>query len=73
MVAVVELYQSLWSGRLPNVMPGSLFWAKPADSAQLLAAGYATIAPPGSVLAPEPPYTANGSAGVAAGTSNASH
>lgn len=73
MVAVVELYQATWAGRLPNVAPGQLFWASGRDSVNLLAAGYATIAAPGSFLAPEPPYTAHGIPGVGAGTSNCSH
>ncbi|MGH3300966.1 MAG: hypothetical protein ACRDOK_04610 [Streptosporangiaceae bacterium] len=73
MVAIQELYQVLWSQRLPNVQPGSLFWARYNDAVLLLAVGMAVIAPAGSSLAPEPPYSVNGSPGVAAGTSNASH
>lgn len=73
MMALAQLYQANWAGRLPNVAPYALLWAKYADAGPLLTAGLAIVAPPGSVLAPEPPYSANGSAGVAAGTSNASH
>ena len=73
MVALVELYQATWAGRLPNVAPGQLFWASGRDAANLLSAGYAENAPPNSVLAPEPPLTVHGSPGVGAGVSNCSH
>jgi hypothetical protein len=73
MVALVRLYQATWAGRLPDVMPGQLFWASGRDAPNLLSAGYAVNAPANSTLAPEPPYTAYGSPGVGAGVSNCSH
>ena len=73
MLALVELYQATWAGRLPNVAPGQLFWASGRDAPNLMAAQYAVIAPAGSFLAPEPPLTAYGTAGVGAGVSNCSH
>lgn len=74
MVALAELYQQSPAGRLPNVQIGQAFWTNYSDVANLLNAGLAELAPDGTPAPlPEPPYTANGIAGVAAGTSNASH
>lgn len=74
MLALAELSQSAWSGRLPNVANGEAFWASSRDVPSLIAAGLAEIAPNGTVAPPvEPAYTAHGSPGFAAGTSNASH
>lgn len=74
MIALQALFQSAITGRLPNISPGGKFWAKYNDMVALLAGGMAVVAPPGTVPpAPEPPYTANQTAGVAAGTSNSSH
>jgi hypothetical protein len=75
MTALAELFQTSWAGRLPNVAPGQSFWANPNDVNQLIAGGLARLWQSGDPAAPppEPPYTANGIPGVAAGTSNASH
>ena len=74
MIAEAELYQASWAGRLPNVGPGQAFWASSRDAPGLVAAGLASIAPPGTVAPPvEPRWTAHGSAGFGAGTSNSSH
>jgi hypothetical protein len=43
MVALTELYQALWSGRIPNVAPGQPFWARYADSSGLIAGGLARL------------------------------
>lgn len=75
MTALVQLQQTSWAGRLPNVAPGQPFWCKPADVAALESAGYARAWQAGDPPAPpfEPPWTAHGIPGIAAGTSNASH
>lgn len=74
MIAEVELYQASWGGRLPDVSPGEVFWASSRDAPVLSAAGQATYAPPGTPAPPvEPAWTAHGSAGFGAGTSNCSH
>lgn len=75
MVALVVLQQTAWAGRLPNVQPGRPFWCKQHDVQPLISAGYAREWVPGDppAPAPEPPYTANGIPGIAAGTTNASH
>jgi len=75
MVALVELQQTSWAGRLPNVAPGKPFWCKPLDSELLINAGYARewIQGDPPMPPPEPPYTVHGSPGLAAGTTNASH
>jgi hypothetical protein len=75
LTALVVLQQTAWSGRLPNVQPGQPFWCKQQDVQPLLSAAYAREWVEGDPPAPlpEPPWTANGQAGVAAGTSNASH
>ena len=71
MVATTGLYQAGWAGRLPDVGPGEPFWASSRDTADLLASGQAVIAPAGTPAPPaEPGWTANGSPGFAAGTSN---
>lgn len=74
MVALTELSQASWAGRLPNVTTGEAFWASPIDAPGLIAAGYAEIAPEGTVAPPpEPRWTVHGSPGFGAGTSNSSH
>jgi hypothetical protein len=75
MTALTTLQQTAWSGRLPNVAPGQPFWCKPGDVQPLVSAGYARAWQAGDPPAPlpEPPYTAHGSPGIAAGTTNASH
>jgi len=75
MLALVELQQTGWAGRLPNVAAGDPFWAKPRDAELLINAGYAREWTQGDppMPAPEPPYTAHGTPGVAVGTTNASH
>ncbi len=74
MVALQPLYQASWSGRLPDVTTGEAFWASSLDAPSLAAAGLAELAPTGTVAPPaEPAWTAHGTAGFAAGTSNSSH
>jgi hypothetical protein len=48
MIALVELEQSGWAGCLPEVMPGSAFWARTDQAAELVAAGLAAYAPSGA-------------------------
>lgn len=74
LVALTELAQSSWAGRLPDIGMGEAFWASVYDAPGLIAAGYAEVAPPDTVAPPsEPPYTAHGTPGFGAGTSNSSH
>ena len=75
MTALVQLQQTTWAGRLPNVAAGQAFWCKPGDVTPLTSAGYARAWQAGDPPAPpfEPPYTAHGIPGIAAGTTNASH
>jgi hypothetical protein len=75
MTALVELQQTSWAGRLPNVAIGQPFWCKYSEVAPLTSAGYARAWQAGDPPAPlpEPKFTAHGTAGVAAGTTNASH
>jgi hypothetical protein len=72
LVAISELRQQSAAGFLPLVQPGRPFWCEPRAAPLLIASGQAVIPPPGTVLAPEPPLTANGISGLGAGTSNAS-
>jgi hypothetical protein len=74
LVALKPLGQQSWAGKLPDIAIGEPFWASSRDAPSLIAAGLAENAPPGTVAPPvEPRYTANGTAGFAAGTSNSSH
>lgn len=74
MVALTELSQASWSGRLPNVGANDPFWASSRDVPSLIAAGLAGIAPEGTTAPPpEPRFTAWGTPGFGAGTSNSSH
>jgi hypothetical protein len=74
MIALTDLSQASWSGRLPNVTTGEAFWASIRDAPSLVASGLAEYAPPDTVAPPpEPRYTVHGTAGFAAGTSNSSH
>jgi hypothetical protein len=74
MVALAELSQSTWAGRLPNVAVNQPFWASSRDAPGLIAAGLAEYAPEGTAAPPvEPAWTAHGVAGFGAGTSNSSH
>lgn len=76
MVALRPLIQASWGGRLPNVTVGETFWASAADAGWLAANGYARAWVAGSdgpLPPPEPRWTAHGSAGFGAGTSNSSH
>ena len=71
LVALVELEQSGWAGRLPEVMPGSALWARTDQAAELAAAGLAAYAPATTPLPPwEPSHTAHQTPGVGAATSN---
>lgn len=74
MTALQILSRSAWSGRLPNVTPGESFWADPKQVPNLISAGLARLWQAGDPPAPppEPPYTAHGSAGFGAGTTNSS-
>jgi hypothetical protein len=73
MLALTDLTQASWAGRLPNVGIGEPFWAEARIVASLIAAGQAEIAPPGTVAPPvEPPHTVHGSPGFGTGTSNSS-
>lgn len=73
MIALTELAQATWAGRLPDVGVNEPFWASARDAVSLVAAGYAEYAPPGTVAPPaEPAHTAHGTAGFGAGTSNSS-
>ncbi len=75
MVALQPLSQSSWAGRLPNVAVSEPFWASSRDTPGLIAAGLARLWQAGDPPAPpvEPAWTANGSPGFAAGTSNSTH
>lgn len=74
LVALQPLTKSSWAGRLPNIAVGDAFWASGMEAPGLVAAGQAEIAPPDTVAPPaEPRYTAHGSPGFGAGTSNSSH
>ena len=75
MVALQPLTQAGWGGRLPNVTIGETFWASLIQYQSLLNAGQARPWTPadGPLPPPEPRWTANGTAGIAAGTSNSSH
>ena len=71
MVALADLSQSSWAGRLPNVAVNEAFWASSRDVPGLVAAGLAELAPEGTVAPPvEPAWTAHGTPGFGAGTSN---
>jgi hypothetical protein len=72
MIALVELAQYLWSGRLPNVQPGGALWVRTDQVPSLLAAGYIRAPQNGDPgqPPPEPDLTVKGSAGFAAGTTN---
>ncbi len=74
MIALAELSQSAWSGNLPGVGNGEAFWASSRDVPSLIAAGLAELAPPDTAAPPvEPRWTAWGSPGFGAGTSNSTH
>ena len=74
MIAEAALYQAAWSGRLPDVAVGDVFWASSRDAPGLAAAGLASYAPPGTPAPPvEPQWTAHGQPGFGAGTSNCTH
>lgn len=74
MIAAADLNVQSWAGRLPDVEPGEVFWASSRDVPALLAAGLAVTAPPGTAAPQvEPPWTAHGSPGFGAGTSNSSY
>jgi hypothetical protein len=75
MVALAELGQQSWAGKLPAIAANETFWASSRDSPGLISAGLARLWQPGDPPAPpaEPPLTAWGSPGFGAGTSNSSH
>jgi hypothetical protein len=73
MIALQPLSRSLLAGRLPNVGVNEPFWASARDSVWLVADGFAEYAPDGTVAPPpEPAWTAHGTPGFGAGTSNSS-
>ena len=74
MVSLQPLSQSSWAGQLPPVASGEVFWASSRDAPGLVADGQAIYAPPGTVAPPvEPQWTAHGTPGFGAGTSNCTH
>jgi len=73
MLSAVPLSQQSWAGQLQAIAANEPFWASSRDVPALIAAGQATYAPPDTIAPPvEPPYTAHGTPGFAAGTSNSS-
>ena len=73
LVSTVPLSQQSWAGELQPVPAGQTFWASSRDVPGLIAAGQAVYAPSGTVPpSVEPAYTAHGTPGFAAGTSNSS-
>ena len=73
MIAQTGLSQQSWAGELPPIASGQTFWASSRDVPALVAAGQAAYAPSGTAAPPvEPAYTARGTPGFAAGTSNSS-
>jgi hypothetical protein len=73
MIALQPLSRASWAGQLPPVTIGAAFWAEARIVASLVANGQAEYAPPGTVAPPpEPAWTAHGSPGFGAGTSNSS-
>jgi hypothetical protein len=73
MVSVVPLSQSCWAGQLPPIPVDVPFWASSRDVPGLISAGLAAYAPSDAIApAVEPAYTAHGTPGFAAGTSNSS-
>jgi hypothetical protein len=73
LIALVTLEQSTRAGRLPDVAPGSPFWARTDQAVGLVAGGLAAYAPAGTQLRPEPPGTVSSTPGLGAATSNCSH
>lgn len=74
MVCLKPLRQETWAGYLAPIAVGDAFWAEARSVSWLVADGYAENAPAGTVAPPvEPRYTAHGSPGFGAGTSNSSH
>lgn len=74
MIALKPLSQSAWSGNLPDISVSAAFWASSRDVPGLIAAGLAELAPEGTIAPPvEPAWTAWGSPGFGAGTSNSTH
>lgn len=74
MVSLKPLSQSSWAGQLTPIAANQVFWAMTRDAPGLVANGQAVYAPPGTIApSPEPRYTAHGSPGFGAGTSNCSH
>lgn len=74
MVSLQPLSRSSWAGQLTPVAANEAFWAMSRDAPGLVADGQAVYAPPDTVAPPiEPAWTAHGSPGFGAGTSNCSH
>jgi hypothetical protein len=74
LVALLPLRQDSWASLIGPVAVGASFWAYFRDAPSLVAASQARPWVPGDPPAPpaEPPKTVHGSAGFAAGASNAS-
>jgi hypothetical protein len=74
MIALQPLGQQSWAGKLPNVATNEAFWASSRDVPSLITAGLAELAPEDTPAPPvEPAWTAWGSPGFGAGTSNCSY
>jgi hypothetical protein len=72
MIATVLLPAQNQSTALPDIQPGAAFWTDPDFVPALVAAGQASIAPPGTP-APRPlPHTVRGWPGLGAATANSS-
>jgi hypothetical protein len=72
MVATVQLHAQDQSAKLPDIQAGGTFWTNPDFVAGLVAAGQATVAPPGTVPSRPPPYSVRGVPGLGRGCSNSS-
>jgi hypothetical protein len=72
MIAEVALPLQDQSEALETIQPGAAFWADPDFVAGLVAAGQATIAPPGTPYPRPMPYTVRGVPGLGAATANSS-
>ena len=72
LLSLQPLSQQSWAGQLTPVAANEPFWASSRDAPGLVAAGQAVYAPAGTIAPQvEPAFTAHGSPGFAAGTSNA--
>ena len=72
MIATVQLSAQDQSGKLPDILAGGTFWTDPDFVPGLVAAGQATVAPPGTPPPRPLPYSVRGVPGLGAATSNSS-